>query len=392
MRMQFLRAHAQAHAHSRSGQRLLVATLLGLAFPVAPLAQGQGGGVSVSGFVRDTLGLAIVGAELSIDGSSLRTLSAGDGRYLLSGVPPGEVRMRVRRLGFRPTVMDLELGAGGLSDVEIQLVQLVQQLESVAVLGRREAYASRLAGFEERRQRKVGHFITRERLERTHSFSMTDVLRDVPGVNVRQIGVIQKAVRIRGSPCPPLVFIDGSPATAGEFDLETIDLGMVEGIEVYSGSATVPAEFAGPRNLDRCGVVAIWSRPFRPRPRVTKSVDAPSEVSLDRLVARGEAHTAATVDSAVALIDGGLAPEYPGALLRDRRSGRVLTEFVVDTTGAVVPGTIGIISSSHPLFSLAAREALSQAQFLPARKGGALVRQVVQLPIEFRVPTRPNRP
>jgi len=110
------------------------------------------------------------------------------------------------------------------------------------------------------------------------------------------------------------------------------------------------------------------------------------------LVARGEAHTAATVDSAVALIDGGLAPEYPGSLLRDRRSGRVLTEFVVDTTGAVVPGTIGIISSSHPLFSLAAREALSQAQFLPARKGGALVRQVVQLPIEFRVPTRPNRP
>lgn len=386
MRIQYLRAHFQ------SGRRVLVATLLAFLCSSARDAHGQGGGVSVSGVVRDTLGLAIAGAELSVEGSPLRAVSESDGRYHFAGVAVGVVRMRVRRLGFRPTVMDLELGTGGLSDVEIQLVQVVQQLEPLAVIGQYEAYVGRLAGFNERRQRKVGHFITLERLERTHSFSMTDALRDVPGVTIRQIGVIQKAVRIRGSPCPPLVFIDGSPATAGEFDLESIDLGMVEGIEVYSGSATVPAEFAGPRNLDRCGVVAIWSRPFRPRRRVTKSVDARPEVDLERLVAQGGAQTAATVDSAVALIDGGLAPEYPGSLLRDRRSGRVLTEFVVDTTGAVVPGTIGIIASSHPLFSLAAREALSRAQFLPARKGGALVRQVVQLPIEFRAPARSSRP
>ncbi len=191
----------------------------------------------------------------------------------------------------------------------------------MAVLARREAYESRLAGFYERRERKVGHFISRERLERTNSFSMTDILRDVPGVKIRPIGPILKAVRIRGASCPPLVFLDGAPATAGEFDLETIDLGMVEGIEVYSGSATVPAEFAGPRNLDRCGVVAIWSRPFRPQPRATntRSVDARPEVDLDRLVARGEIFTAASVDSAVMLVDGGLAPVYPSALWREQK-------------------------------------------------------------------------
>lgn len=360
---------------------------------VAVSANGAGGqvqpaGVTVSGFVRDTLGLAILGVEVRIEGTARSTISGDDGAYRFAGVAPGELRLLARRLGFRPTVVDVEVGHGGLGDVEIRLVAVVQELAPVAVLARREAYESRLAGFYERRERKVGHFISRERLERTNSFSMTDILRDIPGVKIRPIGPILKAVRIRGASCPPLVFLDGAPATAGEFDLETIDLGMVEGIEVYSGSATVPAEFAGPRNLDRCGVVAIWSRPFRPGPRAptTRSVDARPEIDLDRLVARGEAFTAASVDSAVTLVDGGFAPEYPTSLWRERRSGRVVAEFVVDTTGRVMNGTIGIIASSHPLFSLSAREALANARFHPARLAGALVRQVVQLPIEFRFP------
>jgi len=356
----------------------------------APLhAQATAARAVVSGHVRDTLGLAITGAELTIEGLGLRTVSEPDGAYALRAVPAGTHRLRVRRLGFRPTLMELEVGGEGIADVEIQLVPVVQQLSPVAVVAQREAFESRLAGFNERRERKVGHFISRERIERTHSFSLTDVLRDVPGVKIRPIGVIQKAVRIRGASCAPLVFLDGSPASAGEFDLEMIDLGMVEGIEVYSGSATVPAEFAGPRNLDRCGVVAVWSRPFRPRPRpATTSVNAPPEVDLERLVRNGEAFTAAMVDSAVALVDGGLAPEYPAALWRERRGGRVLAEFVVDTSGGVVAGTVGIVASSHPLFSLSARQALANAVFIPARRGGALVRQVVQLPIDFVVPKR----
>lgn len=372
-----------------NGWRKLVMTLLCVAVPGSQGgAQVQPAGVTVSGYVRDTLGLAIMGVSLTIEGTERTVVSGEDGAYLIGGIAPGELRLRARRLGFRPTVMDLEVGAGGLADVEIHLIPLVQELEPVAVLARREAYESRLAGFYERQERKVGHFISRERLERTHSFSMTDVLRDVPGVKIRPIGSILKAVRIRGASCPPLVFIDGAPATAGEFDLESIDLGMVEGIEVYSGSATVPAEFVGPRNLDRCGVVAIWSRPSRPRPRPSRSrsVDARPEIDLDRMVARGEAYTASSVDSAVTLPDGGLSPIYPIALWRERKSGRVLTEFVVDTSGAVMNGSIGIISSTHPLFSLAARDALAQAQFHPARRAGVTVRQIVQLPIEFRYP------
>jgi hypothetical protein len=34
--------------------------------------------------------------------------------------------------------------------------------------------------------------------------------------------------------------------------------GAIEGIELYRGTATIPAEFLTPQA--RCGVVAIWTR------------------------------------------------------------------------------------------------------------------------------------
>lgn len=367
--------------------RPVVVALLGV-IACGTLVRAQG--ASVRGVVRDTLGLAIAGAEVTVEGGRGGTVSGEDGSYVLRGVEVGNRRLRVRRLGFRPAAMDIEVPADGLSAVDIQLVQVVQQLAPVAVLARKDAFEYRLAGFYERQERKVGHFVSRERIERTHSFSFTDLLREIPGVKIRPIGSIIKAVRLRGASCPPLVFLDGTPAPAAEFDLESIDPAMVEGVEVYSGSATVPAEFAGPRNLDRCGVVAIWSRPFRSRARrVTgESVDARASVDLAELVRRGQVFTAAQVDTAVSMIAGGLTPEYPLSLLKQGRSGRVLAEFVVDTLGEVARGTVGIVASTHPLFSLAAREALAHAQFAPAWRGGNHVAQVVQLPIEFVHPDR----
>lgn len=368
--------------------RLVVVALAGVV-ACGTIARAQG--ASVRGVIRDTAGLAIAGAEVVVEGGGKATISGEDGAYVLRDVSVGSRRLHVRRLGFRPTLMDIELTPDGLSAVEIQLVEVVQQLAPVAVLARKDAFEYRLAGYYERRERKVGHFVSRERIERTHSFSFTDLLREIPGVTIRVIGSLTKAVRLRGASCPPLVFLDGIPAPAAEFDLESIDPGIVEGVEVYSGSATVPAEFAGPRNLDRCGVVAIWSRPFRSRARRAsgESVDARSRVDLAALVSRGEAFTATQVDSAVSMVAGGLAPEYPLPLLKEGKSGRVLVEFVVDTLGGVEPGTVGIVASTHPLFSLAARDALARAVFVPARRRGDPVRQVVHLPIEFVHPDRP---
>ena len=70
--------------------------------------------------------------------------------------------------------------------------------------------------------------------------------------------------------------------------------------------------------------------------------------------------------------------------------GLVIAEFVVDTAGKVEDGTVGIVSSTAPLFTEAVRVALESASYIPAQKNGHLVRQLVQQPFEFSVP-RPSR-
>ena len=356
--------------------------LAGLLFAVcATAADGQS---RISGVVRDTFGLAIAGAEASIEGTTLRTTTDSSGAFLFVDAGAGQRRLIFRRLGFRPAAMDVELTGTGLDDLEVLMVHVAQILTPVTVQARRESTTPRLAGFYERKARGgAGTFIGRERIERTHSFSFTDLLREIPGVTIRPIGGIQKAVRFRGSPCPPLVFIDGFPATAAEFDLESLDPGMLEGVEVYRGSATVPAVFAGPRNLDRCGVVAIWSRPA-PSRRSNRPVAPRGErVELAALLEASEIYTHQQVDTVARLIEGSLSPILPDSLIQPGRTARVLVEFVVDTVGRAIRETVSVISTSRPGLAAPVRAAVWEATFLPAVLRGRFVRQLVQVPLDL---------
>jgi protein TonB len=67
-------------------------------------------------------------------------------------------------------------------------------------------------------------------------------------------------------------------------------------------------------------------------------------------------------------------------------NGTVIAEFVVDTLGGVERDNIGIVASTHLLFSEAVREAVGAAHFQPALRKGQRVRQVVHQPFEFRLP------
>jgi hypothetical protein len=344
----------------------------------------------VSGVVRDTFGLAIAGAEGTVEGTTLRTLSDSAGVWAMVGVRPGQHRLIFRRLGFRPTAIDVEVGSAGLANLEVLMVQTTQTLAPVTIEARREVEAPRLRGFYERLDRGTGsgHFITRDRIERTHSFSFTDLLREIPGVVIRPIGNISKAVRFRGSPCPPLVFVDGFPATAAEFDLENLDPGILEGIEVYTGSASVPAVFAGPRNLDRCGVVAVWSRQAQSRRRHPPASLPRERVDVATFLAQADVFTFQQVDTVARLIEGTLVPVIPDSVARERGTGRVLVEFVVDTLGQAEPLSINVVSTTHPGLSGPVREALLEATFLPAIRHGRPVRQVVQVPLDLALRRR----
>ncbi|HEU4747041.1 MAG TPA: carboxypeptidase regulatory-like domain-containing protein, partial [Gemmatimonadaceae bacterium] len=225
--------------------------------PGIVLAQPVG---SVRGVVRDSLGGVVAEAHVAIKGSRARTATASDGAFRLVGIPSGEAILEVRRLGYRPVSTPLIVAAGTELQVDVELAPVPEQLAPVQIDRRPEVYDSRLAGFNARKSKQVGHIVTREKLDQMSSARFVDALRGMPGVSVRTLrgGVV--TVSLRGARCAPLFYMDGFPATSGTMDLDMIDLSGVEGIEVYSGMASIPPEFMISAGGEGCGVIAVWSR------------------------------------------------------------------------------------------------------------------------------------
>lgn len=361
--------------------RLALGTAL---FPAALLAQGSYG--SISGSVFDSLGGGVSGAQISVKGTDARAVSDDKGFYRLARLRPGDAELFIRRLGYRPESRGVRVTSQAETHLDLTMVALPIRLPTVEVRRRAEAYDSRLAGFNTRRERQAGHFVTREQLDRMSSARFVDALRQIPGVQFRAIRGGGTTIVLRGSRCPPLVFIDGFPANAGVMDLDMLDLASVEGIEIYSGAASVPPEFMGARGTHGCGVVAVWSRPARARRHRNAAADP---VDLEKLLAARAVYTSDQVDDPVQLARGSIEPAYPDSLWRAAISGRVMAEFIVDSAGFIEAGSLRIVSSTHVFFAAAVKSALEGAAFRPAVLGGKSVRQVVQLPFVFAPGERP---
>jgi len=354
----------------------LSVTLVALGVPVGARAQG-----SVRGVVLDSLGGAVPAAQVTIQGSNAATATDAAGNFRLQRIPAGTVVVNVRRLGYRPRSITVEHALTAEATVEVRLSAVPDVLPTVEVRRRGEAFDSRLAGYNSRREKRVGHFVTREQLDRHDSPRFADVLRGIPGVVVKPLRGSGggRTVTIRGN-CSPLVFLDGFPAASGALDLDMIDLATVEGIEVYSGIATVPIEFTSVQGTERCGVIAIWSRPSRPRKR---RLTAAGTGDLDRQMASKTVYTADQVEEPAILAPGTVTPIYPDTLWRAGVKGRVVAEFIVGADGLIEQGTFGIASTTHAYFSAAVRSALEGAIFRPANLAGRKVRQFVRVPFVF---------
>jgi protein TonB len=89
------------------------------------------------------------------------------------------------------------------------------------------------------------------------------------------------------------------------------------------------------------------------------------------------------VDRSPRLIGNPVPPVFPSALRYTGRGGRVLVEFVVDTTGRAEMDGFKVVQTADPLFAESVRDALPRYRFSPGEAGGRKVRTLVQLPFDF---------
>jgi carboxypeptidase family protein/TonB-dependent receptor-like protein/TonB-like protein len=391
---------------------LLHALLLFVAAALAPavLAAQRDSLGTIAGVVTDSAGAALAGAEVHVGQDGV--WSGANGRFHLAGLRAGNAELRIRRLGFCPDTIAVTVPAGATATITVPLARCAPTLAPVVVRASQRKYVGRLAGFNERRDRGIGRFITRADIERLHPAHISDVIRTLPGVSIvvrdnstangparpdRRAEMEGRApsptvadvttrarIRLRGASCAPNVYLNGARlSTDPEVDIDSFTPQMLEGIEIYAGSAGIPPQFSAPGSEagSRCGAVVLWTtvgerhEPGVPRPE--------RAAELVRLVESAQVYLPAEVDER-AVLDAAHSPlPIWDDSVRAVGSGRVVVELVVDAGGDPELATLNIVSATHPALINPVRRALAQSKFRPAKRGGRAVRQLVQQPFEF---------
>ncbi len=103
---------------------------------------------------------------------------------------------------------------------------------------------------------------------------------------------------------------------------------------------------------------------------------------------QGPVYRAEEVDRKASLLATSGLPAYPAALTNSPIEGRVLAHFIVAATGRVERASLTIDDATLPLLAVSVRSFLDSTAFSPGMKGGRPVRQIVDMPFAFPLPTR----
>ena len=205
------------------------------------------------------VGLAEVQLELRPSGATTRT--DGRGFFEFRDVPPGQVEVAVRRPGFAPAVVVLQVDTLAVTEVDIPLEPVPTMLDPIVTSVTRDARSlSEVAA--------AVSVADSSSIRRGRTVGLHEALRMMPGVQVasRYGGMEDVRVGIRGSasrggvaPRGVAVLLDGIPLTEpdGVARLDLIELAAARQVEVVRGP--VSALYAGSPG----GVVNVVSRTGR---------------------------------------------------------------------------------------------------------------------------------
>ncbi|MEO8879893.1 MAG: carboxypeptidase regulatory-like domain-containing protein [Gemmatimonadaceae bacterium] len=227
-------------------------------------AEGATPGATLTGTVTAPGGHPLEGAQVGVDGSEVTTTTDAEGAFTLASVPDGSRMAEARVLGYLPKRVPVTPSRGETRRVSIVMAKRAQELNTVTVFGKPSWKTRDFTGFQERRKKGFGHFITREQIAQTNDVSICDLLSRVPGVTVSSNGGIGCSARLHAmvtgvgggvSACEPKVYMDNLPfnGSVTEFT-RSYSPRDIMGIEIYSAS-TQPIQYQG-----GCGSLVVWTR------------------------------------------------------------------------------------------------------------------------------------
>ena len=199
---------------------LKTATVLGAVMCLFATLHAQPTGVVEGRVFNPAMGEYVENARISIEGTSVETLTDASGQFRLGNVPAGNVRVRVFRTGSVPQVRGVNVSAGGvtrqdfsLSDVAAAVGETVK-LDEFIVGAKREMDGAAIAINTQRFAPNFMNVVAADEFGSVASGNVGEVLKTVPGVAIG-LGGLGAPFTVSLNGVPP----NNVPLTIGGFSL-----------------------------------------------------------------------------------------------------------------------------------------------------------------------------
>jgi hypothetical protein len=229
--------------------------------------------------LTDSTERPIAGVVVAIEQLKIQATTDSTGDFILRGIKPGAYVVTARKIGFGALATRVRFAATETVEADFLMTPGVQPLPEARVETKPKP-APKLIEFEERRAQGVGRFLTQADFDRRASSYMSDILRQVPALDLIRDSRSGSAFFMaagRGSmgssmsmnqntiaPCFAAVVLDGifvyqGHANEQPFNINSLAPNTIAGFEYYPSSASIPAKYNG--NLrNTCGLAVIWTR------------------------------------------------------------------------------------------------------------------------------------
>lgn len=206
-----------------------------------PLRAQTTGGGTVTGIVIDsTTGKFLEGAEITVDGTNVRTTTEREGRFTLRDVPAGQQKVVVSYPGMEVKSTAVTVTAGGNAPLDVRLgTSDVVTLSEFKVAGTKEGMAQAIALQRAADNTKV--VAAGDQYGDIAEGNAAEYIKFLPGVGIDYNANDARAATLRGmSTAFTNVTMNGNPlasATSGNlnrrFEFEQVAINNVETIEVF---------------------------------------------------------------------------------------------------------------------------------------------------------------
>ncbi|HEY0244531.1 MAG TPA: carboxypeptidase-like regulatory domain-containing protein, partial [Mucilaginibacter sp.] len=192
----------------------------------------------------------LIGATISIQGTTKATAANVDGRYVLAGLNPGKYVIIVKYIGYQTKLIsEVEVKAGTVTDLDILLSDAGKtSLKEVVVTSSfRQASAASLYAVQ-KNNAAISDGISSDMIKRSPDKNTSDVLKRVSGATVQD----NKFVIVRGlSDRYNTAALDGTSLPSTEpnrkaFSFDIVPANLVETIVINkTATPNLPGDFAG---------------------------------------------------------------------------------------------------------------------------------------------------